>query len=182
MRNFLSVATATVLMASAGAAGAQAQSTTAVAAAPAETVTPAKLALVQRLDKAMNFDSMMGTMLNSMLPAMIDAQRKAHPDMTDEQARVVSDVAVNVLQKYIPQMKDAMYRTYAETFSEDELKSIVEFYESPNGQAVIHKLPLVMQRFMPAISAMMPQMQAEMQSQICAKLKCPAQTAPSTSK
>lgn len=173
MRKLLSAATAALLISAAGVSGAHAQTTT----PPIESATPAKLALIQRLDKAMNFDSMMNTMMSSMMPAMIDAQRKAHPGLTDAQAKAVTDVAINVLQKYTPKMKDAMYKVYAETFSEDELKSIVEFYESPNGQAVLHKMPVVMQKFMPAMTAMVPQMQADMQQQLCEKLKCPAEPA-----
>lgn len=176
MRKLLSVAAAALLISAAGVSGAHAQTATAPAAS-AESATPAKLALVQRLDKAMNFDGMMNSMMGSMMPAMIDAQRKAHPEITDAQAKVISDVSISVLQKYTPKMKEAMYQVYAETFSEDELKSIVEFYESPNGQAVLHKMPLVMQKFLPAVTAMMPQMQADMQQQMCEKLKCPAQPA-----
>ncbi len=176
MRKLMSAAAAALLISAAGVSGAHAQ-TAAPAAAAAETATPAKMALIARLDKAMNFDTMMSTMMGNMMPALIDAQRKAHPEITDAQVKTITDITVSVTQTYVPKMKAAMYQAYAETFTEDELKSIVDFYESPNGQAVLHKMPAVMQKAMPAITAMIPQMQADMMQQMCEKLKCPAQPA-----
>jgi hypothetical protein len=165
-----SVAAAAFLFMAAGAHAAE----PAAPAAASDTIPPAKQALLQRLDKAMNFDGMMGQMAQGMIPAMVDAQRKADPAMTDAQAKEINDVVIMVLVKYAPRMKAAMFKVYADVFTEDELKSLVEFYESPNGQAVLHKLPLVMQQYMPAIYAMVPDLQADVRAEMCKRHSCPA--------
>jgi len=139
-------------------------------------MSPAKQALLQRLDKVINFDSMMDQMSRGMMPAMMQGMRKANPAITDAQAKDLSDIAIAVMAKYTPRMKARMFEVYAETFSEDELRALVEFYETPNGRAVIQKMPLLMQRFAPMMATLIPEIQADMMTAICAKYDCP--TAP----
>lgn len=44
-------------------------------------------------------------------------------------------------------------RLYKETFTEEEALGMVEFYKTPAGNAVIQKLPILMQNLMPALMA-----------------------------
>ncbi|WKB54022.1 DUF2059 domain-containing protein [Eleftheria terrae] len=45
-------------------------------------------------------------------------------------------------------MKDVHVRLYAETLTQEEVDSLLAFYRSPGGQAVLNKMPLLMQRTM----------------------------------
>ncbi|MDO8890960.1 MAG: DUF2059 domain-containing protein [Sulfurimicrobium sp.] len=59
---------------------------------------------------------------------------------------------------------EPMYlRFYKETFSEEEVSGILAFYKTPSGQAMIQKMPVLMQKtmveFQKQTSGMAPQMQ-----------------------
>ena len=67
------------------------------------------------------------------------------------------------MEKFVP--------AYAAVYSEDELLAVVEFYESPVGQAVMLKMP----RLGPAAARIateeMPRIQAEMRKRFEAKIE-----------
>jgi uncharacterized protein len=55
-------------------------------------------------------------------------------------------------------------RTYRASFTQDELDGITAFYKTPAGQAMIKKLPLVMQNVMGEMQSMMKPMQLKIQA------------------
>ena len=60
-------------------------------------------------------------------------------------------------------MKPLMVKAYADTFTENEVDGILNFYKSPPGQAMLEKMPLLMQRSMALgqqmVADLMPQIQ-----------------------
>ncbi len=57
--------------------------------------------------------------------------------------------------------KDDMISIYARSFTEDELKGMLEFYKSPAGQAVIDKTPAILQMTMAVTQKRMPEVRAQ---------------------
>jgi len=65
-------------------------------------------------------------------------------------------------------------RVYQKTFSQQEVDGMIAFYKTPSGQAVISKMPMVMQNTMEEMQAMMgPVMQKmqKMQQDVMAEMK-----------
>lgn len=60
-------------------------------------------------------------------------------------------------------MEPAYVKLYSETFSEDEIVGMLAFYKTPAGQAVIHKMPLLMQKNMGLIQQLTVGMQPQME-------------------
>ncbi len=64
-------------------------------------------------------------------------------------------------------LKPEMIKIYADTFTEEELNGLSEFYKSPAGQAMIKKLPTVMSKTMAIAQARMgeelPRLQQHLQ-------------------
>jgi hypothetical protein len=54
-----------------------------------------------------------------------------------------------------------MISIYVTVFSEDELKGMLAFYKSPVGQAVISKMPAVMQQSMALMQKRVPGLQEQ---------------------
>jgi hypothetical protein len=50
-------------------------------------------------------------------------------------------------------------RIYQESFTQDELDGMTAFYKTPAGQAVVRKMPLVMQRVLGEMQVMLKPMQ-----------------------
>lgn len=58
-------------------------------------------------------------------------------------------------------MKPVYIKIYDETFSEQEISGILEFYKSPAGQAMLNKMPVLIQKSISAtqglVAGMMPE-------------------------
>lgn len=131
-----------------------------------------KLELSRRLFIGMNMDQMMGDMMRSMEPAMIEQMRRAHPQVTAEQAEAISEAVTEVMEGMMPKIVDQMIPAYAATFSEQELADTVAFYESASGRALIAKTPELMKRMTPLMMELGPAMEEELRKNLCSKIDC----------
>ncbi|WP_020558434.1 DUF2059 domain-containing protein [Thiofilum flexile] len=59
-------------------------------------------------------------------------------------------------------MKPLSIKLYKETFTEEELKGMVDFYKTPAGEAMANKMPTLMQNTMTATQDMMVGLQPKM--------------------
>ena len=143
----------------------------------ADGPSPERLALAKRYVAAMHINQMISGMMHQMTPMMIQQMQKAQPGLTDAQTRDMSDAVTASMDEYMPKMTEAMIPVYAETFSTEELTKLDEFYESPIGQSILAKTPQAMQKMMPIMMQMMPEMQADMKKRICEKIDCTAKKA-----
>ena len=60
---------------------------------------------------------------------------------------------------------------YGKSFTEDEVQSMLVFYRTPGGQAVIDKMPLVMQHTMQAMQSRIGTLVPEMQKMLAEELQ-----------
>jgi len=60
-------------------------------------------------------------------------------------------------------LKPIYLRTYRQSFTQDEMDSIIAFYKTPGGQALIKKMPTVMKNAFGEILAMIAPMQQKFQ-------------------
>ncbi len=152
---------------------AAAETAPAVAAAPVDAGHATRAALVRRYFKAVDFDKLMDSMMNSMMPMMVDQMRKSSPNITEDQGKLISDSVIAAMGDFMPKYMDATVDLYADTFTEDELTQMVTFYESPTGQSITRKLPGLTPKAMQLMVQMMPDLQADMMAKMCAKMQCP---------
>lgn len=87
------------------------------------------------------FVQMRSVMIKSM-SSTIHIPEKNQQKFTDEMT--------GFMNKYMPLelFKSQFVKIYAETFTEDELKQLVDFYSSPVGKKVIERLPALTQKAM----------------------------------
>jgi hypothetical protein len=67
----------------------------------------------------------------------------------DEAAsRNIREKSIDYLQEHLSweKLKDEYIAACAATFTEDELKSLIEFYKSPAGRTLVEKTPMMMQK------------------------------------
>jgi len=62
-------------------------------------------------------------------------------------------------------------KIYVETFSEEELQGLLDFYRSPLGQTYIQKMPVVMQKSMTMTQSLMKSMVPRMQQAVAESLR-----------
>lgn len=145
------------------------------AQAAGEPVTPEKRALVRRYLQAIQYERMMDQLMASMLPVMAESMARQHPGVAAaEQQQVVGIVRDVMRTSMTPKIMERMEPVYAATFTEAELRSIVDFYESPAGRAVTAKAPLLAPQAAAVVRALIPEMQAEVARRVCQQLHCDA--------
>ncbi|MFT3669484.1 MAG: DUF2059 domain-containing protein [Pseudoxanthomonas sp.] len=93
----------------------------------------------------------------------------------DQQARVdrLSTRMMALMKKELSwEVLAPMYMDiYQKSFSEEELQDMLAFYRTPGGQAVVDKMPVVMQHTMQALQTRMSTMMPAMQQLLTEELK-----------
>ena len=149
--------------------------------APAAAPSARQIELAHRYMQAINMDKTMAGMMKNMLPAML-AKMPMNPNVTDAQRQAITEVTTEVTTEMMHKLFAGMEPIMAETFSEQELADLVAFYESPTGRAVMAKTPQMMARLAPLMADLMPAMQAEMRTKLCAKIDCSGAASPAPPK
>lgn len=152
--------------------------TAAAAPSAVEAVTPAKLELARQMIEASGGLKQMNAIIDSMYGAMFPKMAQGLPK--ESRGSIVAAQAAMQQQMHalMPKILDVTERVYAETFTEDELRQVLAFQQSPAGQAMVRKTPVMMQRTMtemvPVIMAEMPKVMHSVTEAICDKQHCTA--------
>lgn len=89
---------------------------------------PANTALARQLLKAMHTDEN----LVATIEASVNAQRKVNAQL----APVFFDSLVARMKRSAPELTDSLAPLYAQGLSPQQLQAMIQFYESPTGQAL----------------------------------------------
>ena len=119
--------------------------------------------LVQTLQSTMQ--GMRATMLGPLTAQLKPDQKKAVDEAYDA-----------TLGKFYADYFARVEPIFAEVFSEEELVQLVAFYESPVGRSMIAKTPQLQAKLLPLVSEMMPQVQQDLLTNICARVDCGPET------
>jgi hypothetical protein len=153
--------------------------TTVAWAAPTNDEQVDRLLQVMRAEQTL---ATVGAQIEATQKQMVD-QVLAGQEVTPEQRQRIDAV----LKKSGAQMKDLLtwekwqplYRDiYRQTFSAEDMDAMIAFYGSPAGQAVLDKMPALMQNTMVAmqklLAPVLQDMQRDLQEQAAAKDTVPA--------
>lgn len=131
-----------------------------------------KLALARQLFAGMNMAQLMDSVTTSMGASMLAQLRKSNPQLSEEQAKAISEAVSESAREVLPKVTERMVPLYAQTFSEKELEDSVAFYSSPSGKAILAKMPTLMAQMGPIMQEITPELIASMQKRVCAKTDC----------
>jgi hypothetical protein len=137
-----------------------------------QTLSPSRLAAAQQMLIALGIDKQFGTIVTNQIDA-------ASNQVPDDKKVAFKKVMNTFMGKYFTWdlLKDKMAAIYANEFTEDELKQITIFYNSPVGQKVGQKLPSLTQRAMmvgeEAVTAHKDELQQMMQQEFAQKTDPP---------
>lgn len=141
----------------------------------ASTVPTARqLELAREILQATGVEKNYEDMLRSMfLPAFRgSAQLGLSPEASEKTQAFGAAVTEAVLAQK-PRMLQLSAEVYAQTFSEEELRQLLAFYQSPLGQTLSRKMPLLARQMGEATAREMPSLMQSMAAHLCAKEDCP---------
>lgn len=163
MRKFLSIAALAVCILSAP------------AMASAEPSAKA-LALSRRMVAAMHVEETMAPPMRMLMQQQMDMIVAQRNGLTDQQKTMMSGVLTEAVGELMDnglmsRVMDKFVPAYAEVYSEEELQAVVTFYESPIGQSVLKKMPLLGPAASKALTEITPEIQAELERRVTKKLE-----------
>ena len=97
------------------------------------------------------------TILASQLASMPAEARQAADEMQQKMVNLLAD------RLNWDKTKPAYIKVYSETFTESEIDGIVGFYKSPPGQAMLVKMPVLLQKSMAIGQQLMGDVMPEIQ-------------------
>lgn len=121
----------------------------ALVAVPAFADDAARQKLAGELLTLMRFDRNIEKSFEAARQMQMAQLRTMTLSLLDEvAARDVRQRTMDYMQEQLSwkNLKDEFIAAYAEVFTADELKALVEFYRSPTGKAYVEKVPAVMDR------------------------------------
>ena len=127
-------------------------------------------AMAESLLNAMNVQDTIEksfAMLQQMIPAQMDKMKQA-AGQTNTSSNVSSQTAkmMDMMAQEFSwsKVKNDYITLYADTFTEEEMKGILGFYNSPAGQAFVKKQPELMKRSMELSQKIMMQVMPKIQA------------------
>lgn len=114
---------------------------------------------IKRLFEVSKVKEMMDLSLNQIDQQTMSLMQTmlAQVDLSEEEKQQAREAVSHIIPKIVAKMKNNMSwgklepeftRLYQETFTEEEIRGIIEFYESPAGEAMLIKMPLLLQNAM----------------------------------
>lgn len=126
-------------------------------------------------------DTVMGQMDGIMKNAMTNATQgqPVSPEVQRMYDKSRNEIVTIMKEELSWEKMEPMYlRVYEKSFTQEEVDGMIAFYKTPAGQAVINKMPVVMQNTMAEMQSMMgpimqrvQRMQSDMVAQVEAEKK-----------
>ena len=148
-----------------------------LAAAPAMAAPPSpesieRLLTITQMEKNMTASPQMS---RQMIRTMADRQAARYP-ITPEQRKKMDtmiDRLIVVMSEEMawPKMKPMLVQIYSESFTQEEVDGVLAFYESPAGEALIAKMPVVMQKSMQMVQQMMEPLMRRVEAELKAAIE-----------
>jgi len=131
---------------------------------PARADEASKNAKIEEMMKLTNTDRMIQQTFDQV-KAMASTQFNQMDMPAGEQkaSREFEERILSLMQERFAKARPMLVKVYADTYTEEEVDGIVTFYKSPAGQAMLQKMPLLIQRSMAfsqqMVSDLMPEIQ-----------------------
>lgn len=125
---------------------------------PARADEASKTAKIEQMLVLTHADRLVEQITAQMRPMMAAQMQKlnlpddARPAMEEMQKKITDIVAAKLSWE---KMKPVYIKLYSETLTEEEIDGAVTFYKTPAGQALLDKMPILVQKSMVVVQDMM---------------------------
>lgn len=141
------------------------------AASPAD-LDARKVALVKRYMAAAHMDEMLGKMAGPIRDALVTELDQENSDLPKYIRDAIVDSAVEAMPAMMDDMMKRMIPLIASTYTEQELIKMTEFIETPEGQSMMAKAPLLSAAMIGVMRQVLPGYEQDMVKRLCGKIDC----------
>jgi hypothetical protein len=140
--------------------------------------SPAQIELANRYIAAAHMSEQVALMMNQLRPVIM---QKAEASLSADQKKVLGQAFEAAYGRYLANYMARLAPILADTFSETELKGIVAFYESDVGAAMVAKAPALQLKLAPVAMDLVPDLENDLRTEVCAHTDCGDRPAPKLS-
>jgi hypothetical protein len=133
----------------------------------------AKKADIRRLMQLTGQNMKVGEMMRSMIPqfraAMGQYEKSVSPEHAERFRRVMEEMFEKIILRVEaeqPRLLDMMIPVYVKHLSHEDIKALLQFYESPAGQRFLTAMPLIAQDSFAVLMPWMQQLNNEMMDEM----------------
>lgn len=146
---------------------------------PALAPTPSAKAVdyARRYLVAIRMDETIRLMMDALGPMLVEAEAGRRPGLTTAEKTALLSATTESMVAIMPQFTEIYALELAAIFSEDELRQLAEFYESPVGRSVTAKTKLMSQAGERAMTKLLPELTEDMLERLCKRIDCQGPTA-----
>lgn len=144
------------------------------------TASAEALDLARRYVTLIQMDRQMDATFKAMVPMMMQRQLARFPQVTPAMQETINAVMLDVMARYTRDMIGDLAPIIAETFTVEELRAAVAFYESPPGRSMIAKAPSLAPKVAQLAQKKTPALEREIIEGLCASFGCPKDALPQT--
>lgn len=133
---------------------------------------PEKIELAQEFMEVMQIDATIDGMMDGMIPQIMAAQGA---NLTADQRNALELSTREAMGAVMPDYIDYVAVLYADIYTVEEMQALIDFYSGPLGASIIEKMNGSAAVLSQAASEyLIPRLQAEMLTRLCARIACPA--------
>lgn len=144
-------------------------SATALPAKAQDSVSPDQQALASRFIELSLGDNLSKAM-NDYIDQMVAADSNLEPDQADWMRANLPAAALDMVEELAAQLVPV----YAEVLTEQELRALVEFYDTPMGREIARKMVTLTLESEEMVQGAMERFTTEIFTKFCAEFECPA--------
>lgn len=113
----------------------------------AQEISQAKRLLIDRLleQSGQSSQDVAKQMGGATVVQMANVLKKAQVQVTQKHISVMQEVVSDVIDSELDGFFDRMYPIYDKHFSEEDLRNVVAFYDTPTGKRLVSATPALMQ-------------------------------------
>ena len=108
-----------------------------------DTTDPKSLELSTQLFDLAGAKGMLEQILDRIAPTLTMLVQQANPGKEAAVAEVINQFIMPKMKEHLPEMIHEGAVVYAKHFTADELGQLVQFYQTPVGQKLVHEQPIM---------------------------------------
>ena len=143
-----------------------------VAAEVMPVAQPETVGLAKRYFDAIGFEGQLGAILTSLTtPETLGARA----NLTEDERDAIVSSAAEAMDDAMPLMLDEAARITARTFTPDQLREMIAFYETDSGKVIAAKTSVLPPMASQLVLTFAPVIRADVMTRACAKVDCNAE-------
>ena len=121
---------------------------------------------------AIRIDESIKLIMDVLGPSLVEGEAAKRPELTASDKKLILDSVTESMIAVMPRFTELYAVRLASLFTEEELRQLAEFYESPVGRAYVSRMKLISKASERSMMELVPEITKEIEERICRRIDC----------